>query len=157
MTTLGSKELYLVFAQGDERYAMTLQSVDEVLEQQPLGFVPQAPQGCLGALVHKGQVVAVLDSACILNPQGRNGTPAAPDEGPLTRLILVGYGESRFALRVDRVLRIAPLTSAPRAPMEGETRGDETWLGGVSVEPDGLLNLIDPAALAETVDRVFQR
>jgi len=150
------QELHLVFEQGGERYALSIEGVQEVLEPMPLGFVPQAPKPCLGVLAHHGLVVAVLDASVVFDESGAKGGPAR-GKGPLTRFILVSYGDYRFALQVDRIDRIGPLQSAFQ-PAGGTTgQGGTRWVEGVYPEPDGIVNKVSLEALAEEIDRLFQQ
>ena len=152
-------ELFLIFTQSGERYALHLKQVDEVLEMPLMEFVPRAPSQCLGAIPHHGQVLAVVDAASVLDAPasesagGQGVSTMTP--GSLTRLVVLSYGDCRFALQVDRVDRISPLASKQRPPGSGEGETAK-WLEGVYPEPDGIVNKIDTAVLVETIDRIFQ-
>lgn len=151
-------ELYLIFTQSGERYALHLKQVDEVLEMPQLEFVPQAPESCLGAISHQGQVLAVLDAAGVLDAPASGSEPEPPTSalsGALTRLVVLSYGDCKFALQVDRVDRISPLASKQRAAGNGDEEAAK-WLEGVYPEPDGIVNKINTAVLVETIDRIFQ-
>lgn len=152
-------ELFLIFTQSGERYALHLKQVDEVLEMPRLEFVPRSPSQCLGAIPHHGQVLAVVDAASVLDAPGQ-GSQSGQDgprvlSGSLTRLVVLSYGDCTFALQVDRVDRISPLSSKQRAAGGGEEEAAK-WLEGVYPEPDGIVNKINTAVLVETIDRIFQ-
>lgn len=145
-------ELHLVFIQGGEKYAVGLGGVNEVIEPVPFGFVPQAPPVCLGVLAHHGHALAVIDGAGLLGGASRGGSPV----GPLTRLVILSYGEYRFALRVDRIDRIGPMTAGLQPALRGEGTSEGRWLEGVFPEPDGVINKVNTEALVEEIDRYFQ-
>ena len=148
-------ELYLIFTQSGERYALLLKQVDEVLELPRLEFVPRAPVECLGAIPHKGQVLGVIDAGHVLDSPSQRVRNGGKGAGALTRLVVLSYGECRFALQVDRVDRISVLASKQR--QAGLEDGENAkWLEGVYPEPDGIVNKINTAALVETIDRIFQ-
>ena len=154
MAEIFGSDLYLLFSQGGGRYALPLAGVDEVLEPPALAFVPQAPVACLGVIVRHGRVLAVMDAGELL----ASGDGAlSPEEGPLTRLIVLSYSDMKVALRVDRVDRIAPLTGETRPTAAAPGPAGPGLVECACAEPDGLVLRLNTPALASEIDRVFQR
>src|SRR5262245_47223278 len=57
----GPRVEYLAFELADEPYAAPVALIREILKPPPLTPVPRAPQGVLGIISVRGQLVTVLD------------------------------------------------------------------------------------------------
>lgn len=55
-------ETYLTFQLGDDYFAVNVKNVLEVLEKQPITFVPKAPAHILGITNFRGQILPVIDT-----------------------------------------------------------------------------------------------
>src|ERR1700733_13571034 len=91
----------LVFRVGDERFAVPLTDVHEVIELPAMRPVPDAGPSVLGVSMIAGQFVVVYDPRSILNVGGRIDGAA----------LLFMYEGRRVALAVDDVYD--PLTVTP--------------------------------------------
>lgn len=133
--------LYLLFSLDQDRYALSVHEVVEVLPLRRLKAFPQAPAWVAGGFEHRGALVPVLDllvRAC--------GRPAAALTS--TRLVLVHY---RPANRVLGLI-LEKATDTLRLPASafrdsGLGPGDAPYLGAVQDSPQGLLQCIDVAGL----------
>jgi purine-binding chemotaxis protein CheW len=132
---LGEQEL-LVVRVGDERFAVPLESVDELVEAPVLRHVPGAPDGLLG-LFTLGEALLPLYS-----PAGILGAKAA---GEAVALVMRG-GRARIALAVDDADDVVSvsLTGVLDAPRSG--RNDDVVLGLIWHE-GALLTLLDARAV----------
>lgn len=132
---VGEQEL-LVVRIGDERFAVPLESVDELVETPVLRKVPGAPEGLLG-LFALGEALLPLYS-----PAGILGAHAA---GEAVALVMRG-GRARIALAVDDADDVVSvsLTGVLDAPRSG--RNDDVVLGLVWHEGE-LLTLLDARAV----------
>ena len=92
--------LYLQFCIGEQRFALSVHEVIEVLPRQPLKPIAQAPGWVAGILSHRGQLVPVIDLAAL-----SFGQPAAHRTS--TRLVLVHY---RGGLQLGLILEQATET-----------------------------------------------
>lgn len=121
---------------GDERFAVPLESVDELVESPSLRAVPGAPENLLGLFTLGEALLPLYSPAAIL------GTEAAGDQ---VALVMRG-GRSRVALAVDDAddvisVSLADVLDAPRTG-----RHDDVVLG-VIWHGRELLTLLDARAV----------
>ncbi len=75
-----SKSTYLTFHVGDELFAVNVNYVLEVLEQQTISRVPKAPEDVLGIVNFRGDILPVYNSRKKF---------AIPDDQMMTKYIIV--------------------------------------------------------------------
>lgn len=105
---------YLTFYAKDDIMAVKVQSVVEVLEQQPITKIPKSPAHIIGVISFRGEIIPVIDPRVII------GVPSPP----LTEFIIIvhtvkneRYNETLtvgvIAYRVNNVIEIKPLDILP--------------------------------------------
>lgn len=105
-----AKQLCL-FRLATERFALPLDSVDEIVPMAALSRPPSMPSILEGILNLGGVGVPVLRTARLL------GLPPSA-LGLYTPLIVVSDGQSRIALLVDEILGIQSVSGTSRARLE---------------------------------------
>lgn len=95
---------WATFTLGDERFALEVECVQEVLMEQPLTPVPRAPAHIVGLLNLRGQIISAIDLRKCLHFPLR-----AP--GKVTRVLVVSTGETPFGLVVDDIDDVLDLPS----------------------------------------------
>ena len=108
----------LVVESGGATYGIETAFVVAVLPMGEVMFVPSAPAFLLGALGHRGRVVAVIDLAALLSVEsGGSGAPG--------RIVVVAVQDLVFGLRVDAVrdvVRVDADALLAHASQAGERR-----------------------------------
>jgi len=128
--------LYLLFRLNQQRFALDVREVVEVLPRRPLKPIAQAPAWVPGIIAHRGVLVPVVDLSALSFAQ-----PAA--ERTSTRLVLVRYrGEHQLGLILEQA------TETLRCPAEefqpyGLDNGEARYLGPVRQDANGLLQRIE--------------
>jgi purine-binding chemotaxis protein CheW len=110
----------LVCRLAEERYAIEAKDVSEVVAFERCVPVPGAPQHILGVINLRGELRAVADLGCLLNPSGA-GTGGS---GLVVMLRNKGHvsGSGEIGLKVDRVealLEVTPQKSPSGGPAGG--------------------------------------
>lgn len=131
----GAQEL-LVVRIGSERFAVPLESVDELVESPHLRTVPGAPETLLGLFTFGDALLPLYSPAAILGAEA---------VGEQVALVMRG-GRSRVALAVDDAddvisVSLADVLDAPRTG-----RHDDVVLGVIWHGSD-LLTLLDARAV----------
>jgi len=96
----------IIFNLFNERFALPLDRVREVVKPQPLSPVPRAPRAILGATNLRGRVLAVVAPELLVD----SGVAPWPEVMAEERLLVIDSGESAMALRVVSVEAIHELT-----------------------------------------------
>lgn len=127
--------LYLLFRLREQRFALDVREVIEVLPQRALKPIAQAPAWVAGLLAHRGTLVPVIDLSAL-----SFGEPAP--QRTSTRLVLVSYqGGSPLGLVLEQAtntLRCQPEAFQPY----GLDNGNAPYLGPVLQDEQGLLQRI---------------
>jgi purine-binding chemotaxis protein CheW len=132
---------HLVFFLAEERYAIPVLDVEEVLRVPTITPIPGVHPAVLGAVGHHGEVLAVVDTRRLLQ---------LPEQ-PLTsesRLVVVRTEEAHAALLVDRVEDIVAVPEGslrPRPPAGSE--GAASCLRAISGDGAQMLRILDLASL----------
>lgn len=125
----------LVFELGEYRYGLPLAAVCEVLPMPSIVPLPKAPSVVEGVVNIRGVVMAVMDIRL------RFRLPAKTPH-PTDHLLIAWAGRRRVALRVDRVVGLAPIAAHDIQEADVlSTRAE--YLVGVARQPDGLVLLHD--------------
>lgn len=95
---LGTRAL-LGFIAGNERYALPLSSIREILRPLPLTEVPRAAGSVMGVVSVRGTVTTLVDLRKRLNVD-------APEPNPTNRILLCDQGNEVIGLFVDSVLQV---------------------------------------------------
>lgn len=132
----GKGTLYLQFRIGDQRFALDVHEVIEVLPRRTLKPIAQAPVWVAGILAHRGALVPVVDLSAL-----SFGRPAPMRTS--TRLVLVHYrGDQQLGLVLEQAtdtLRCRPDEFQPY----GLDNTDAPYLGPVRQDAGGLLQRIE--------------
>lgn len=132
----GKGTLYLQFRIGDQRFALDVHEVIEVLPRRTLKPIAQAPAWVAGILAHRGALVPVVDLSAL-----SFGRPAPMRTS--TRLVLVHYrGDQQLGLVLEQAtdtLRCRPDEFRPY----GLDNTDAPYLGPVRQDAGGLLQRIE--------------
>ena len=140
----------MVFHIDQDRYALPLAAVLRALPLARLKALPGAPVWVPGLLDLHGQAIPVIDLSALA------GKPPATARHH-TRILLVeadvGGRARRLGLQCEHVVGVVDL-SGPLAHA-GVRAAD--WLGAVTPDAGGMLQLIDPARLLdpEAADLLF--
>jgi purine-binding chemotaxis protein CheW len=140
------RERVLVAQLGDERIALPLLEVVEVMDAPTVTPLPLTPVGVLGQCVWRGQWVPVLDPAQLLGVARRGGAGT----------LLVARGVRRpFALWVDDVDDVRDVEAGALRPVPAGT--DKLGrLRGILQDGDDLIAVVDASALAAAADATLQ-
>jgi purine-binding chemotaxis protein CheW len=140
-------ERVLVAQLGDERIALPLREVVEVIDAPTVTPLPLTPVGVIGQCAWRGQWVPVLDPAQLLGVARRGGAGT----------LLVARGRQRpFALLVDDVDDVRDVETGALRPVPAGT--DKLGrLRGILQDGDDLIAVVDASALAAAADATLQR
>ncbi|KQT70332.1 hypothetical protein ASG51_12570 [Methylobacterium sp. Leaf465] len=144
----GPTRAVLVCACGDDRFALALAQVAQVLPARPVTPLPGAPAAVLGLIAISGRVVSLIALARAL---GR-GAAAASDEG---HVVLVRGAGVPVALAVDRVLGVAEIAEATDVPALAEAGLSTEAVSGYAppgAGPDG-----EPGFVVVDLPRLLRR
>ncbi|WP_375737568.1 chemotaxis protein CheW [Pseudomonas boanensis] len=133
-------QLYLLFRLGEDRYALDVRDVVEVLPLLQLKQVPEAPAWVAGVFSHRGVLVPVLDLGALAF-----GKPAKVRTS--TRLVVVHYSTESLDPERWLGLILEQATDTLRCRPEdfqeyGLKQGEARYLGPVYPSPDGLVQRI---------------
>ncbi|HEY2850392.1 MAG TPA: chemotaxis protein CheW [Gemmatimonadaceae bacterium] len=140
--------LHIMARVGAERFAFPAEAVEEALDAPAIEWVPVAPDGMLGQLLHRGRMIGAWDA-------GRLFLLAAPARAGAA--LVLRDGSQRIALVVDDVTDMARIEpDAVRAAPAGSD--PDGVLTGVALQAgDGaeksLVNVVRVDALAAVVSR----
>lgn len=93
---------WVKFAVGQSAFGVPIESVDEVLPNQPITRVPGAPRHVLGLIHHRGRVVTVIDGAGLLTYEIHTAWSGQCLEG-MRIVVLRNEGAAILVDRVDDV------------------------------------------------------
>ena len=113
--------LYLQFCLNQQRFALDVHDVIEVLPRRPLKPIAQAPAWVAGILAHRGVLVPVIDLGAL-----SFGQPAA--ERTSTRLVLVRYrGDQVLGLILNKRPKPCAACRTSFSPMAWTTTKRAIW------------------------------
>jgi chemotaxis signal transduction protein len=92
--------LHILVRVGAERFAFPAEAVEEALDAPAIEWVPAAPDGMLGQLLHRGRTVGAWDAGQLFHLAARARGGAA---------LVLRDGARRLALVVDDVTEMARL------------------------------------------------
>ena len=141
----------LAFVINEEKYALPLGSIREILKVPPITPVPRAPRSVLGIISVRGRMTTLLDLRRLLNVPERRETKA-------TRVLLVDTGEEIMGLLIDRVLHVIRLKESEVEPAAvvgselsehvfGIGRPKARLKGADAPAKDDIIILLDPIPL----------
>ena len=126
---------HLLVVLGEDRYALAVEQVREVLRSSALTPVPGSPPTVLGVLNLRGEILPALDASALL--------ASAPVE-QADAIVVVETAGNRAGLAVDRVIDIISV------PLGLEPSDDERLAGSALI--DGVLvGIVDVRRLLEGV------
>jgi purine-binding chemotaxis protein CheW len=128
-------DLHLLVALGEDRYALPVEQVREVLRSTVLTPVPGAPAAVRGVLNLRGEIVPALDTAALLELSA-TGRPGA--------MVVVEAAGLRAGLAVHALIDVVSL------PLGLEPSDDAALLGSALVG-GSLIGVIDVPALLDRV------
>jgi chemotaxis signal transduction protein len=132
---IGAQEL-LVVRIGEERFAVPLEAVEELVESPSLRAVPGAPDDLLGLFTLGQSLLPLYSPAAILGSQ---------TFGEQVALVMRG-GASRIALAVDDADDVVSVSLADMLDAPRTGRGDDVVLGVIWHGAD-LLTVLDARAV----------
>jgi purine-binding chemotaxis protein CheW len=133
---------HVVFRVAQERFALPLAAVREVvLPQPPFARVPRSSEAVRGVMNLRGRVVAVVDLAALV------GLPPQPLAAGAGQVLILEDGKRALGFLIGGVLGVEPLV-----PPEDGTPG---LVRGVAAAAAGAVTVLGLDALAADAERLF--
>ena len=132
--------LFLCFQLGNDRYALDVSQVIEVVPLLGIKRIPQAPQAVAGAFNYRGEPIPVVDLSELAL-----GRPARRHMS--TRIIIVSYPDVDGTEHPLGLIAEKATETVRRDPADfrdsGVVNEGAPYLGPVAPDPHGLLQWID--------------
>jgi len=132
----------LVFRVGEERFAVALSAVREVVDSPAVSRVPDAAPSLLGVAMIRGELVPVYDAWVLLDVGRAGSAPGAA--------LLFSVDGRRVALAIDDVFDPVLVEERDLRPMPGAGAKDAIIRGLVRRDGD-LVAVLDDATLLDTM------
>ncbi len=143
---MGARTEYLALVLGDEKYAVQIAHVAEILRPPPITEVPRASRNVLGVVSVRGRLVTIVDL------RRRFGLAEAPiDRKSRVLLADAGTGE-QIGLLVDevrQVWRLAAEEIEPPSALGGEQPAHIAGIGRPAGGDGSVLILLNLAPILE--------
>jgi len=144
--------LFLLCRIGEDRYAINMGEIVEVLPMVALKQIPQAPPGIAGALNYRGTSVPVVDLT--------NLTLGRPASVLLsTRLIVLNSVDAKGDKHLLGLIAEHATDTMRRNPMDfapgGIANENTPYLGPVATDDHGIVQWIDPVSLVPPAVRTM--
>ncbi|WP_108659716.1 chemotaxis protein CheW [Acuticoccus kandeliae] len=141
----------LTLGVGEERFAIPVTSVQEILDTRPITRLPDAPSHILGVIDVRGKSVAVLDLGLLL---GKGWI----EDDESTRIVVLRLplrgGDAVLALKADRVFEVTELDGDALEPLPEARLLD--WnarlVTGLGRKGGGFVALLDVERMLRTED-----
>jgi purine-binding chemotaxis protein CheW len=134
---------WLTFLLGEEEYALSLETVLELIKPRPFTELPGVPDFVCGILSLRGEVVPVIDLKMRLRL-------AAGPEQTQQRIIVCDGPEQPIGLLVDRIVQVVRLPSAAIEPPPLALNEDKNNnVSAVGRYQGRLLILLDPDVILQ--------
>ncbi|MEF3313693.1 chemotaxis protein CheW [Paenibacillus sp. GYB004] len=126
---------------GNERLALHIQVIHEIIRVQPVTAIPNGKPYLTGVINLRGKV------APIVSLRKRFGLPEVPDTKS-TRIVVVNYSDSVVGLTVDQVYQVTSFTEI-QPPPERSGGADGGFIEGIGKSGEELVGIL-------RLDRVLQ-
>ncbi|RZA06885.1 MAG: purine-binding chemotaxis protein CheW [Proteobacteria bacterium] len=142
---------YLSFSLGNERFAIPLLKVREVIAPPLTTSIPKAPAYCLGFMNLRGEIITVLDLRLKLGIAGV--------KGPELALLICEIGNISVGMLVDQINQvIAPRAGEIGNPPDSGRLNSAMSIAGVYRDQAGLILFLDmEKTLGDVPLRAFAR
>ncbi len=98
MSDASLSQRYLCFSLGNEKFALPLLQVREVIAPPKITPIPQAPAFCLGLMNLRGEVITVLDLRKKFSIQGEDSSELS--------VVICELGKVSVGLMVDQINQV---------------------------------------------------
>lgn len=138
---------YLMFSLKDEKYAVPLLSVKEVIAMPEVTSIPHSPAYLLGIMNLRGQVITVLDLRLKfgMKPDTNN------TESAVIICDLEGISLGVVVCSIESVLSLSSKQIQKRPEMLGQAKSD--YITGVAKQDENLILLLDMARALNLEDQ----
>lgn len=141
----------VLFCLGEQKYALPVEHVGEVVRMVALTEVPESPSWLLGAMNLRGRIVPVVDLRVRLGL-------SAPAPGLQSPILIVDAEDRVCAFVVDDVLAVEwlPIGSQTERSLEHQpdrALGERSIVAGVSSSKDRLIVVLEAERLTAGSDR----
>ncbi|MDQ6801636.1 MAG: chemotaxis protein CheW [Acidobacteriota bacterium] len=131
----------LTFTLGDERYAIEIDDIAEIIGAQASTRIPNVDAGIVGVISVRGAIVTLVDVRSRLKQPPR-------DPSKDSRIIVVRQGAGLIGFEVDRVLRPRKIERAAIEPQPVVHADEESeCIRGVIRGPNALTIVLDLSKL----------
>jgi purine-binding chemotaxis protein CheW len=131
----------LTFTLGEERYAVEINDIAEIISAQTATRIPNADAGIVGVISVRGSIVTLVDVRTRLKQPPR-------DPSKDSRIIVVRHGAGLIGFEVDRVLRPQKIERAAIDPQPVVHADEESeCIRGVIRGPNALTIVLDLSKL----------
>ncbi|MCL6442296.1 MAG: chemotaxis protein CheW [Alicyclobacillus sp.] len=132
---IGVENQYVVIELGQEKYAIRIHDVYEVIKMQTITELPNTVSYLEGVINLRGKIVPVISL------RKRFGMEEAPAT-KLTRIVVVNRDEEQIGIVVDRVTRVTTFTDI-QPPPNDFSAVDISYLNGIGHSEHGLVSLLN--------------
>ncbi|SDK58526.1 chemotaxis protein CheW [Paenibacillus typhae] len=131
----GGSEQYIISRLGNERHAINIRDIDEIIKLQHITAVPNSRPFIRGVINLRGRIVPVI-SMC-----RRIGIPDTPIHAQ-SRIIVVRYQQEAIGIIVDAVEKVTSFEEIEPPLDDNETMGSE-YMEGIGQVADGMISILN--------------
>ncbi|MFC4767213.1 chemotaxis protein CheW [Effusibacillus consociatus] len=125
---------YVVIELREEKYALRIYDIYEVIKMQKITEVPNSKTYILGVINLRGKIVPIISL------RKRFGLPEVPATKS-TRIVVVNIQEEIIGIVVDGVNKVATFTDI-QPPTEIVSGVDGTYFEGIGQSEEGLVSIL---------------
>ncbi|WP_309119108.1 chemotaxis protein CheW [Paenibacillus sp.] len=120
---------------GDEKYAITIYKIKEIIRIPRITYVPGAGSQFKGIINLRGDVLPVIDLGETL------GTRCDPEQKRARIIVIQDEGESLLGVIVDEVIKVTRYREL--RPLPVSAKGANSRLSGIGVAEQGMVGILD--------------
>lgn len=126
---------YVEIGVGEERYAIKIGEIQEIIKMQTVTAIPSNKDYILGVMSLRGKIIPVVSLRTKL------GMPAQ-EHGRSTRIVVINHHEEMVGLVVDRVVRVTSMTNV-QPPPDGLHADRRSYVKGIEGDGQDLIGILD--------------
>lgn len=134
-----------IFKLGNEKYAVPIMSIQEIIMPQKVTHIPKSPDWVEGVINLRGQIIPIIDARKKLQLE-------VTVKSTESRIMVLDIEHEVIGLIVDEVEEVIHLKTEDVEPTPVDMGEDSDFLWGVGKYQNGLLILINPEKFLSHVE-----